>query len=85
MDNSLVLMIVIFAVVSELFTLTIGIYANNKVFAKYYKPQTVEQVNNCGNNAVPTNITCSNSDPNTQIQKNINNITMTKYSFLPFP
>jgi hypothetical protein len=78
-------MIIIFTVVSGLFSLTIGIYANNKIFAKNYKPQKVEQVNNCGNNAGPTNITCSNSDPNTQIQRNINNITMTKYSFLPFP
>lgn len=83
--NKRALLVTISIVVAGLFTLTIGTGVNNNIFAKNYKSQTEQQVNNCGNNALPANITCSNLSPNTQVQKNINNMTIVHYSFLPFP
>ena len=79
-------MTIIFTLSAGLFISTIGTYADNSsVFAKKYKAQTVEQVNGCGNNALPTNVTCSSSGLNTEKQENINNMTMIHYSLLPFP
>ena len=84
-DNELAMLTIIFTIVTGLFTLTIGTYADNEASARKYKAQTVEQINGCGNNALPTNVTCSNSVSNTKGQENINNMTIVHYSFLPFP
>lgn len=83
--NKIALLVITSIVVAGVFTLTIGIGVNNTVFAKNYKPQTEQQVNNCGNNASPANITCSNLSPNAEVQKNIDNTTIVHYLFLPFP
>lgn len=68
-----------------LFILTIGTYSYDNIFAKKYKTPTVQQVNDCGNYGLPTNITCSNSGFHTDGQENINNMTIVNYSPLPFP
>ena len=54
-------------------------------YLEKYKAHTTEQVNRCGNNALPTNVTCSNLDLSIERQENINNMTIMNYSFLPFP
>ena len=78
--------IIIFSIIAAgLPTLTIWIHIYDNVFAKNYKPKVEEQVNNCGNNALPSNITCSNLGPSTAIQENTNNMTIKHYSHLPFP
>jgi hypothetical protein len=77
--------IIISIITTGLFSLTIWTHTYNNVFAKNYKPKAEEQVNNCGNNALPSNITCSNLGPDTAIQGNINNMTIMHYSHLPFP
>jgi hypothetical protein len=83
--NKLALLIAISIVVVGLFTLTLLTGVNNNVFAKDYKPKIEQQINNCGNNALPANITCSNLSHNAEAQKNINNMTIVHYSLLPFP
>ena len=82
--NKLALLSAISIVVVGLFTLALGTGVNN-VFAKNYKPKIEQQINNCGNNALPANITCSNLSPNAEAQRNINNMTIVHYSLLPFP
>ena len=77
--------IIISIIAAGLFTLTIWNHTYNNVFAKNRNPKTEEQVNNCGNNALPSNITCANLGPNSEIQENINNMTIMHYSHLPFP
>jgi hypothetical protein len=83
--NKLALPVTISIVVVGLFTSTLGVEVNNDLFAKNFKPNTEQQINNCGNNALPANITCSNLSPNTEAQKNINNMTIVHNSLLPFP
>jgi len=83
--NKLALLSAISIVVVGLFTSTLGVEVNNDLFAKNFKPNTEQQINNCGNNALPANITCSNLSPNTEAQKNINNMTIVHNSLLPFP
>jgi hypothetical protein len=53
-------MTVIFTIAAGLFILTIGTFVDNEVSAKKYKASTIEQVNRCGNNALPMNVTCTN-------------------------
>jgi hypothetical protein len=84
-SNRPMLVSIISIIAAGLFTMTILTHTNNNVFAKNYNPKTEEQVNNCGNNALSGNITCVNLGPNTEIQKNINNMTIMRYSHLPFP
>jgi hypothetical protein len=67
--NKLALPVTISIVVVGLFTSTLGVEVNNDLFAKNFKPNTEQQINNCGNNALPANITCSNLSPNTEAQK----------------
>jgi hypothetical protein len=78
--------IIIFLIITAgLFSLTIWTRTYNNVFAKNYKHKAEDQVNNCGNNALPSNMTCSNLGPDTAVQENINNMTIMHYSHLPFP
>jgi len=77
--------IILSIITAGLFSSTIWIHTYNNVFAKIYKHKAEEQVNNCGNNALPSNITCSNLGPDATVQENINNMTIMRYSHLPFP
>lgn len=85
-DNKLALVTIISMISVGLFTLTMGTYVDdNNVFAKKLKTRIGEQVNDCGNNVLTTNVTCSNSGSNSEGHENINNMTIVHYSFLPFP
>ncbi|MGA9843705.1 MAG: hypothetical protein WBP64_18140 [Nitrososphaeraceae archaeon] len=84
-DNKL-LMTITSIINTWLIILTLGIDVDNSsALAKKYKILTVQQVNDCRNYQLSTNVTCSNSDLNSEQQESINNFTIVYHSFLPFP
>ncbi|MGC2597944.1 MAG: hypothetical protein WA395_07420 [Nitrososphaeraceae archaeon] len=80
------LMIIVSIISAGLLIVAIGIDTDNSALAKKYKKtQTLAQLNNCGNQLLPTNITCANYNSYSEGHENYNSVGATNPSPLPFP
>lgn len=80
----LALMATICIITAVLFLVTSVIDTDGTALAKQYrKTQTVAQVNSCGNQILPANVTCSNS--NSEVQGSDNGVNTEIRLSLPFP
>ena len=77
---------IIVSIMSAGLVVAIGIDTDNNALAKKYKKtKTLAQLNNCGNQLLPTNITCANYNSDSEGRENYNSMGATNPSPLPFP
>jgi len=87
MNSKIIGLIIIISIISvELLIVVIGTDTDNNALAKKYKKtKTLAQLNNCGNQLLPTNITCANYNSDSEGRENYNSMGATNPSPLPFP
>ena len=86
MDRKSINLVIIFVISAGLLVVAIGIDTDSNALAKKYKKsQGAVQLNACGNQLVPTNITCANYSSDAEGHENYNNVRTSNPSPLPFP